>query len=297
MQLHSLRSLLQVWATMQACSNASRAVPCVAARPAARNSSQAYARAARSSGSRSVAQRQPAGARRLCAAAAAAAAAPEAPVLPFRVGHGWDLHRLEPGYPLIVGGVDIPHDRGCVAHSGGASTNGRGRCGVGQAPSRCITRRLCPGPQVGFSSSLCWARRCEVAGSACPTHPAPLLWPPPRWPACPADGDVLLHTVVDAILGALCLPDIGQLFPDTDPRWKGARRCGPRACGGAAGTGSALRRVDPAPAQIGAHTSAYAGTAAMLARLFTRSLLAPCSNMQRNQADSHCTEGPKCLHL
>ena len=37
------------------------------------------------------------------------------------------------------------------------------------------------------------------------------------------DGDVLLHTVVDAILGALCLPDIGQLFPDTDPRWKGAR--------------------------------------------------------------------------
>jgi len=38
-----------------------------------------------------------------------------------------------------------------------------------------------------------------------------------------SDGDVLLHTVVDAILGALCLPDIGQLFPDTDPKWKGAR--------------------------------------------------------------------------
>ena len=37
-----------------------------------------------------------------------------------------------------------------------------------------------------------------------------------------SDGDVLLHTVVDAILGALCLPDIGQLFPDTDPQWKGA---------------------------------------------------------------------------
>ena len=34
---------------------------------------------------------------------------------------------------------------------------------------------------------------------------------------------MLLHTVVDAILGALCLPDIGQLFPDTDPKWKGAR--------------------------------------------------------------------------
>jgi len=84
----------------------------------------------------------------------AAASITEAPVLPFRVGHGWDLHRLEPGYPLIIGGIDIPHDRGCVAHS---------------------------------------------------------------------DGDVLLHTVVDAILGGLSMPDIGQLFPDNDPKWKGAR--------------------------------------------------------------------------
>ncbi|XP_042503930.1 2-C-methyl-D-erythritol 2,4-cyclodiphosphate synthase, chloroplastic-like [Macadamia integrifolia] len=73
--------------------------------------------------------------------------------LPFRVGHGFDLHRLEPGYPLIIGGIKIPHDRGCEAHS---------------------------------------------------------------------DGDVLLHCVVDAILGALGLPDIGQIFPDSDPKWKGA---------------------------------------------------------------------------
>jgi len=85
---------------------------------------------------------------------AVAAVDPAAPVLPFRIGHGWDLHRLEPGYPLIIGGIDIPHERGCVAHS---------------------------------------------------------------------DGDVLLHTVVDAILGGLSLPDIGQIFPDTDPKWKGAR--------------------------------------------------------------------------
>ncbi|KAJ0964071.1 hypothetical protein J5N97_029193 [Dioscorea zingiberensis] len=75
------------------------------------------------------------------------------PVLPFRVGHGFDLHRLEPGLPLIIGGIDIPHDRGCEAHS---------------------------------------------------------------------DGDVLLHCVVDAVLGALGLPDIGQIFPDTDPKWSGA---------------------------------------------------------------------------
>lgn len=73
--------------------------------------------------------------------------------LPFRVGHGFDLHRLEPGYPLIIGGISIPHERGCEAHS---------------------------------------------------------------------DGDVLLHCVVDAILGALGLPDIGQIFPDSDPKWKGA---------------------------------------------------------------------------
>jgi 2-C-methyl-D-erythritol 2,4-cyclodiphosphate synthase len=80
------------------------------------------------------------------------ASSPAPPALPYRIGHGWDLHRLEPGYKLIIGGIDIPHDRGCVAHS---------------------------------------------------------------------DGDVLAHTCTDAILGALCLPDIGQLFPDNDPQWKG----------------------------------------------------------------------------
>ncbi|GFH10063.1 2-C-methyl-D-erythritol 2,4-cyclodiphosphate synthase [Haematococcus lacustris] len=84
----------------------------------------------------------------------AQAAAVTAPVLPFRVGHGFDLHRLAEGYKLVIGGIEIPHTKGCEAHS---------------------------------------------------------------------DGDVLLHTITDAILGALCLPDIGQLFPDTDPKWKGAR--------------------------------------------------------------------------
>lgn len=37
-----------------------------------------------------------------------------------------------------------------------------------------------------------------------------------------SDGDVVYHSVVDSIFGALTLPDIGQFFPDTDPRWKGA---------------------------------------------------------------------------
>ena len=70
-----------------------------------------------------------------------------------RIGHGFDLHRLEPGHDLIVAGVRLEHDRGCVAHS---------------------------------------------------------------------DGDVVLHAVTDAVLGALGQQDIGQLFPDNDPAWKGA---------------------------------------------------------------------------
>lgn len=37
-----------------------------------------------------------------------------------------------------------------------------------------------------------------------------------------SDADVLLHALTDALLGALALPDIGTLFPNTDPRWKGA---------------------------------------------------------------------------
>lgn len=73
--------------------------------------------------------------------------------LPFRIGHGWDLHRLEPGHKLIVGGLQLEHDRGCDAHS---------------------------------------------------------------------DGDVVYHALTDAILGALGMDDIGQLFPDNDPKWKGA---------------------------------------------------------------------------
>lgn len=35
-----------------------------------------------------------------------------------------------------------------------------------------------------------------------------------------SDGDVLLHCITDALLGALSLPDIGQIFPDNDPKWK-----------------------------------------------------------------------------
>lgn len=70
----------------------------------------------------------------------------------FRIGLGFDLHRLGPGSHLILGGVEIPHNKSFIAHS---------------------------------------------------------------------DGDVLCHAIVDALLGAAGLGNIGERFPDTDPRYKG----------------------------------------------------------------------------
>lgn len=71
----------------------------------------------------------------------------------FRVGHGYDLHRLQVGGRLLLGGVVVAEGISPVAHS---------------------------------------------------------------------DGDVVLHALVDAILGALGRGDIGDHFPDSDPRWRGA---------------------------------------------------------------------------
>ena len=70
----------------------------------------------------------------------------------IRVGNGYDVHALAPGLPLILGGISIPYEYGCVAHS---------------------------------------------------------------------DGDVVIHSLCDALLGALALGDIGKHFPDTDPAYKG----------------------------------------------------------------------------
>ncbi len=70
----------------------------------------------------------------------------------FRIGHGYDVHALGDGLRLVIGGVEIPHDKGCIAHS---------------------------------------------------------------------DGDVLIHALCDALLGALALGDIGKHFPDTSDEFKG----------------------------------------------------------------------------
>ena len=71
----------------------------------------------------------------------------------MRIGHGYDVHRLVEDRKLILGGVDIPYEKGLLGHS---------------------------------------------------------------------DADVLAHAIADALLGAAALGDIGKLFPDTDPAFKGA---------------------------------------------------------------------------
>lgn len=70
----------------------------------------------------------------------------------FRIGHGYDVHALGEGLRLALGGVEISHTKGCIAHS---------------------------------------------------------------------DGDVLVHAICDALLGAAALGDIGKHFPDTSAEFKG----------------------------------------------------------------------------
>jgi len=70
----------------------------------------------------------------------------------MKVGFGYDVHRLEAGYKLVIGGIEIPFEKGSVGHS---------------------------------------------------------------------DGDVLIHAIMDAMLGAAGLRDIGFQFPDNDPSLKG----------------------------------------------------------------------------
>src|SRR5579859_2427000 len=72
----------------------------------------------------------------------------------MRIGYGWDSHEFKPGIPLMIGGVELPHDKGLAGHS---------------------------------------------------------------------DGDVLLHALTDALLGAVAAGDIGSYFPPSDPKWKGAK--------------------------------------------------------------------------
>lgn len=112
-----------------------------------------------------------------------------APDLPYRVGHGFDLHRLAEGYDLIIGGKKIPHTKGCEAHSDG------------DVLLHCVTDAI-----LGAGSlSLCEQTQhnhLEPSGPEGTTY---------RLPSTPGLG-----------AGALSMPDIGQIFPDNDPKWSGA---------------------------------------------------------------------------
>lgn len=98
-------------------------------------------------------------------------AMPASPDSPMRIGHGYDLHRLEPRFPMAGAARDT-------------SAGGR--------PGRVLV----------------------LAGVHFPDHPT--------GPISHSDGDAAFHAITDAILGALGEPDIGQLFPDNQPRHDGA---------------------------------------------------------------------------
>jgi hypothetical protein len=170
--------------------------PCVSS-PLPPQASRASCSTASSSSSRSSwaaapqPQQRSGRAPRVACSAAAAAAAPEAPALPFRVGHGWDLHRLEAGYPLIVGGIDIPHDVGCVAHSGGWSLDWsaverlvfvtprvargrRGRRAGGGGGRTCIVAAV----PLHLLIPVCFCSSCPQMGMCCCTPWWTQSWAP-----------------------------------------------------------------------------------------------------------------------
>lgn len=95
----------------------------------------------------------------------------------MRIGHGYDVHRLAENRRLVLGGVEIPYEKGLLGHS---------------------------------------------------------------------DADVLTHAVMDSLLGALALGDIGKHFPDTDPDFKGADSIDllKRVCGLVREKGYALGNLD-----------------------------------------------------
>ncbi len=71
-------------------------------------------------------------------------------------------------------------------------------------------------PRIGLGwdrHRLAPGRRCVLGGVELPS---------PLGPVAHSDGDVLLHALCDALLGAAGLEDLGTLFPDDDPRWEGA---------------------------------------------------------------------------
>lgn len=87
---------------------------------------------------------------------------------------------------------------------------------------------------LGFDvHRLVTGRKCVLGGIELPHHSGP---------AGHSDGDAVLHAITDAVLGAAGDDDLGTLFPDTDPKWKGADS--------AALLGAAMKRVHAAGFQV-----------------------------------------------
>lgn len=92
-------------------------------------------------------------------------------------------------------------------------------------PSASLTPAVAPAVRVGHGYDLHRLAATGDGSNGQPVRPFVLggvRFEHDRGPVAHSDGDVLLHAITDAILGALGLPDIGELFPDRDPRWSGA---------------------------------------------------------------------------
>jgi len=76
--------------------------------------------------------------------------------------------------------------------------------------------------RIGHGCDLHRLAPLAPAGEGRPLVIGGVAFASPVGPVAHSDGDALLHAVTDALLGAAGLPDIGQLFPDDDPAWKGA---------------------------------------------------------------------------
>ncbi len=79
------------------------------------------------------------------------------------------------------------------------------------------------GPPFRIGQGYDSHRLAPVGGVVRPLVIGGIAFESPRGPVAHSDGDALMHAITDAVLGALGLPDIGQLFPDSDPRWNGAK--------------------------------------------------------------------------
>ena len=89
-----------------------------------------------------------------------------------------------------------------------------GRQWVGMSP-------LLPALRIGHGYDLHRLEPAPPAGNGRPFVLAGVRFDHPTGPVGHSDGDAVYHAVVDALLGALGLPDIGQAFPDTDAKWDG----------------------------------------------------------------------------